>query len=289
MVPAKQRLGAGQARPSTRLICGWKASTNSPRWTASVSAFSVSTFCLVLGGELGVEQAMLAAAALLARYMAMSAARISASMLAPCSGDSATPTDAPMSTLWARQLERLGDRQRRRGGRSARSRQPTRCRGKNMVNSSPASRASNGRVRALAANSALTTTRRRLATMISSWSPRAWPRLSLTLLNRSRSTNSIADLVPSRASPSSLSASERKCRRLGSEVTGSYMPSAWAFSIDARTSANRVSTAAASFGIARAATGGAGEMRSPSSTAIRRSPSAASARALSLLGRSDAM
>ena len=54
---------------------------------------------------------------------------------------------------------------------------------------------------------------------------------------------------PSAASLSSLSASERKCRRLGSEVTGSYMPSAWAFSIEARTSANSVSTAAASLGI----------------------------------------
>ena len=31
--------------------------------------------------------------------------------------------------------------------------------------------------------------------MISSWSPRAWPRLSLTILKRSRSTNSIADLA----------------------------------------------------------------------------------------------
>ena len=62
-----------------------------------------------------------------------------------------------------------------------------------MVNSSPASRASSGRVRALPVYSALTTTRRRLATMIRSWSPRAWPRLSLTILKRSRSTNSIAD------------------------------------------------------------------------------------------------
>jgi len=48
------------------------------------------------------------------------------------------------------------------------------------------------------------------ATMISSWSPRAWPRLSLTLLNRSRSTNSIADIPPSAAVPIILSASARK-------------------------------------------------------------------------------
>ena len=132
-------------------------------------------------------------------------------------------------------------------------------------------RARRGRCRV---NSALTTTRRRLATMISSWSPRAWPRLSLTILNRSRSTNSIADFDSSVASLSSLSASDRKCSRLGSDVTGSYMPSAWAFSIDARTSANRVSTAAASFGMVRRTEPGAGEMRSPSSTASSRSPSA---------------
>ena len=74
--------------------------------------------------------------------------------------------------------------------------------------------------------------------MMSNWSPRAWPRLSLTILKRSRSTNSIAELRPG-ASPSSLSASERKWSRLGSEVTGSYMPRACAFSIDARTSANK--------------------------------------------------
>ena len=65
------------------------------------------------------------------------------------------------------------------------------------MNSSPARRASSGRARALPVNSALTTTRRRLATMISNWSPRAWPRLSLTILKRSRSTNSIAELAPS--------------------------------------------------------------------------------------------
>ena len=45
-----------------------------------------------------------------------------------------------------------------------------------------------------------------------------------------------------------------------------------------------MSTAAASFGIARRTLAGAGEMRSPSSTASRRSLSAASARALSLFG-----
>jgi len=161
--------------------------------------------------------------------------------------------------------------------------------GKNMVNSSPARRASSGRFRALPLNSALTTTRSRLATMINSWSPRAWPRLSLTLLKRSRSTNSIADLVPSPASLRSLSASERKWSRFGSDVTGSYMPSAWAFSIEARTSANSESTAAATLGIARRTLGGAGETRSPSSTARSRSLNADRARALSLLGRSEAM
>ena len=56
-------------------------------------------------------------------------------------------------------------------------------------------------------------------------------------------------LAPSSTSLISLSASERKCSRLGSEVTGSYMPSAWAFSIEARTSANRLSTAAATLGM----------------------------------------
>ena len=49
-----------------------------------------------------------------------------------------------------------------------------------MVNSSPARRASSGRGVPLSPSSAVTTTRRRLATMTSNWSPRAWPRLSLT-------------------------------------------------------------------------------------------------------------
>ena len=108
--------------------------------------------------------------------------------------------------------------------------------------------------------------------MINSWSPRAWPRLSLTILKRSRSTNSIAHLVAPVASPSNLSASERKWRRLGSEVTGSYMPSAWAFSIEARTSANKAVDGRRELGHATCATaGGAGETRSPSSTASSRS------------------
>ena len=67
------------------------------------------------------------------------------------------------------------------------------------------------------------------------------------------------------------------------------MPSACAFSIEARTSAKSKSTAAASFGIARRTMTGAGETRSPSSTASKRSLNADSARALSLLGRSEAM
>ena len=39
----------------------------------------------------------------------MSAARISDSTLVPCSGETATPIDAPMSTLCEHELERLGD------------------------------------------------------------------------------------------------------------------------------------------------------------------------------------
>ena len=66
-----------------------------------------------------------------------------------------------------------------------------------------------------------------------------------------RSTNSIAQRALDGDWPSSLSASDRKWSRLGSEVTGSYMPSAWAFSIEARTSENNVSTAAATCGIVR--------------------------------------
>jgi len=66
------------------------------------------------------------------------------------------------------------------------------------------------------------------------------------------------------------------------------MPSACAFSIDARTSANNVSTAEASLGITCLTIGGAGDTKSPSSTAIKRLRSAARARAFSLLGRSEA-
>ena len=66
------------------------------------------------------------------------------------------------------------------------------------------------------------------------------------------------------------------------------MPSAWAFSIEARTSANKVSTAEASLGMTCLTIGGAGDTRSPSSTAISRLRSAARARALSLFGRSAA-
>ena len=161
--------------------------------------------------------------------------------------------------------------------------------GKNIVNSSPARRASNGRLRALPVNSALTTTRRRLATMISSWSPRAWPRLSLTILKRSRSTNSIAEFVPRRRFAQQLVGfgaemeavgqrgdRDRTCRahgrsrsRRGLRRTGCRpRPQAWAW--------------------CGCTEGGAGETRSPSSTASKRSLSADSARALSLLGRSEA-
>ena len=72
----------------------------------------------------------------------------------------------------------------------------------------------------------------------------------------------------------------------GACVTGYRAPS---FSIDARTSENSRSTEAASFGIVRRSAGGAGDTRSPSSTASRRSASEVKARALSLLGRSEAM
>ena len=90
-------------------------------------------------------------------------------------------------------------------------------------------------------------------------------------------------------SPSSLSASARKWSRLGSEVTGSYMPSAWAFSIDARTSANRLSTAVASLGICRGRCAASGWSDRPARPPAAGRQARSSARALSLLGRSEAM
>jgi hypothetical protein len=57
----------------------------------------------------------------------------------------------------------------------------------------------------------------------------------------------LAARPPPRQQPS---ASARKLQPVGqAEVTGSYMPSAWALSIELRTSANRLSTAAATLGM----------------------------------------
>ena len=47
----RRSASAPATSPVTRLICGWKASTNSPRWTASVSAFPCRS-CLVLRRQL---------------------------------------------------------------------------------------------------------------------------------------------------------------------------------------------------------------------------------------------
>ena len=82
MVPAQQRLGA-------RDFAGHQAHLRLEGEHELVALdgfgqrFLGLDLLLVLGREVGVEQAMLAAAADLARYMAMSAARISASMLVP--------------------------------------------------------------------------------------------------------------------------------------------------------------------------------------------------------------
>ena len=187
--------------------------------------------------------------------MAMSAARISASMLAAvirATGDADRRAD--VDAVGA-QLERLGD------GEDDPARDPLDVVGRLDLGEEHrelvAGEAREQRTRAarLPVNSALTTTRSRLATMISSWSPRAWPRLSLTLLKRSRSTNSIAEVATFGASLSNLSASERKWSRLGSEVTGSYMPSAGRSRSRRGPRRTGVSTAVASFGIVRRTTG----------------------------------
>ena len=81
VVPAQQRLGAGDlARHQAQLRLEGEhelAALDRLAQRASVSS------ALVLGGEAGREQAILAAARSLAWYMAISAARISASMLVP--------------------------------------------------------------------------------------------------------------------------------------------------------------------------------------------------------------
>jgi len=84
------------------------------------------------------------------------------------------------------------------------------------------------------------------------------------------------------------SASRLKWRRLGSEVTGSYIAIVWALSRVERTWSKRTSTAEARSGIWLRRAGGAGETRSPLLTAISRSIRAATARAWPLFGRSAA-
>ena len=83
VVPAQQRLGAGD-------LAGDQAHLRleGEHELVALDGFGQRLFgldlLLMLGGEFGVEQAMLPAAASdLARYIAMSAARISASMLVP--------------------------------------------------------------------------------------------------------------------------------------------------------------------------------------------------------------
>ena len=129
----------------------------------------------------------------LARYIAMSAARISAFDARAMVGRHRDADRRADVDAVAVKLERLADRQRdpprdalgivaacdvRQEDGEFVARQPRQQRARDWPPSP---------------TSALTTTRRRLATMISNWSPRAWPRLSLTRLKRSRSTNSIAD------------------------------------------------------------------------------------------------
>ena len=130
--------------PVTRLICGWKASTNSPRMTASVSAFSVSTLLWCSAARISSNRQWRPPPFDLARYMAMSAARIKDSMLDPWSGEMATPIEAPMSTLCEHSSNGSEIASTtRRAIRSISSGEA--ISGKNMVNSSPARRASNGR------------------------------------------------------------------------------------------------------------------------------------------------
>ena len=82
MVPAKQRLGAGD-------FAGDEAQLRleGEHELAALDRFGQRLFgldlCLMLGGQFVVEQAMRPPPSDLARYMAMSAARISDSMLVP--------------------------------------------------------------------------------------------------------------------------------------------------------------------------------------------------------------
>ncbi len=180
--------------------------------------------------------------------MAMSAAFIRLVRSVPCSGASAIPIEPPIRIDCPAGLNGSARAARAPAAiRSASSRVETS--GSSMVNSSPARRASSGGARVPSATSALRTTRSRLATITSTWSPWAWPRRSLTSLKPSRSMNRRA--APLSREARMRSASRRKWTRLGSEVTGSYIASAWASSRLERTWANRPSTAAASAGMSR--------------------------------------
>ena len=127
----------------------------------------------------------------LAWYMAMSAAFIRRSDRCRARGRGRLRSSRRSATDWPAGLNGSA-RAASAPSRSAPPRRGCETSGRSMVNSSPARRASKGGASVPSATSALRTTRRRLATMTSTWSPWAWPSRSLTSLKPSRSMNSKA-------------------------------------------------------------------------------------------------
>ena len=178
----------------------------------------------------------------------------------------------------------------------------SRSRGKNMVNSSPARRPISGAIsgapfRVGVASSCSdpgtapsATARRRLATMPSSTSPQAWPIVSLTVLNRSRSMKNKAP-PPSVSGLDAIAVSmrshvRRKLVRLARPVTGSNIASRWTLSRLAFNRSNSPCIATASCGTFWAISTGMSPLRSPCAARVRRAMAASIAAAVAEMLRS---
>ena len=114
VLPAQQRLDAegGRRRRRARSPAG-SDSCSSPRAEAPRSSCSVSSSAVDLGAHRGLEELDPGALRRLARYIARSASRISASALVGVGRAHAIPTLAPSETSLPRSVDGFGDRRAR--------------------------------------------------------------------------------------------------------------------------------------------------------------------------------
>ena len=225
--PAHQRLDAGDgARRERRPWAGSAARARRRRspWRSAPSR--PSRFGRVAVPVGGVDSTPVRSS--LATYIAMSARWSSCSTSVPCVGVRARCRRWPRARAsMPSSCERLGS--------AARMRSATSSAAARVADRRAAARRTRRRRAGRPMSSGRTAVAQPLGRRCcSSWSPAWWPRVSLTSLNRSRSSRNSADATagPRRSSERGLERARRRSLRLGSPVSASWL--AWCSRSSAR-------------------------------------------------------